>query len=175
MEVEESERVQSGAGGHRVRIALPRFQRDPGLTSLVHMFPPPAAKQHKVTIKPCFYSLQHGQLNFCISKLQHPSHIRPLPAKSVRNHGPITAPIPQTQHYHLNCNSTMQSSTKPLVPRRKNLLLCLDAFGTLFTPSTPIPIAYARAAARHGLAVGDTEKPDALSKHFKQQFALQSR
>ncbi|KNG49911.1 haloacid dehalogenase [Stemphylium lycopersici] len=69
----------------------------------------------------------------------------------------------------------MQSSPKPLLPRKKNLLLCLDAFGTLFAPSTPIPIAYARAAARHGLAVGDTEHPSAIATSFKQQFKRESQ
>ncbi|KAG9192753.1 hypothetical protein G6011_11487 [Alternaria panax] len=59
--------------------------------------------------------------------------------------------------------------TKPLV-EKKNLLLCFDAFGTLFTPSKPIPVAYAQAATRHGINVGDTENPSEVGSSFKSAF-----
>ncbi|KAF1947602.1 hypothetical protein EJ02DRAFT_327431, partial [Clathrospora elynae] len=57
---------------------------------------------------------------------------------------------------------------------QKNLFLCLDAFGTLFTPSIPIPVAYARAAARHGIHVGNTENPKDVQSHFREQFKSES-
>ena len=66
------------------------------------------------------------------------------------------------------------ATTKPL-RKKKNLLLCLDAFGTLFTPSIPIPVSYARAAARHGINVGDTENPREVGSRFKEAFARESR
>lgn len=58
---------------------------------------------------------------------------------------------------------------------KKNLLLCFDAFGTLFTPSLPIPVAYARAAARHGIDCGDTEDPQVVGSRFKEAFNDQSK
>jgi hypothetical protein len=57
---------------------------------------------------------------------------------------------------------------------KKNLLLCFDAFGTLFTPSVPIPVAYARAAARHGIDCGDTEDPQIVGTRFKEAFKNES-
>lgn len=66
------------------------------------------------------------------------------------------------------------SATKSLAGK-KNLLLCLDAFGTLFTPSTPIPVAYAQAAARHGINVGDTENPSEVGSSFKSAFKKASQ
>jgi FMN phosphatase YigB (HAD superfamily) len=65
-------------------------------------------------------------------------------------------------------------TSKPLPPK-KNLLLCLDAFGTLFTPSISIPIAYARAAARHGIHIPNTEDPKEVSTLFKQAFKKESQ
>jgi hypothetical protein len=65
-------------------------------------------------------------------------------------------------------------TTKPL-PTKKNLLLCLDAFGTLFTPSIPIPIAYARAAAHHGIHIPNTEDPKEVEKRFKEAFKRESQ
>ncbi|KAF1842111.1 uncharacterized protein K460DRAFT_380053 [Cucurbitaria berberidis CBS 394.84] len=58
---------------------------------------------------------------------------------------------------------------------KKNLLLCFDAFGTLFTPSVPIPVAYARAAARHGIDCGDTTHAKAVATSFKQAFKQESK
>ncbi|EMD61250.1 hypothetical protein COCSADRAFT_240698 [Bipolaris sorokiniana ND90Pr] len=54
-----------------------------------------------------------------------------------------------------------------LPSKRKNLLLCLDAFDTLFTPSTPIPTAYAQAASRHGIQIPSTQS---LASSFKSSF-----
>ncbi|USP74101.1 uncharacterized protein yc1106_01375 [Curvularia clavata] len=51
--------------------------------------------------------------------------------------------------------------------KRRNLLLCLDAFDTLFTPSIPIPTAYAQAASRHGINVPSTQS---LASSFKSSF-----
>ncbi|CAO2648030.1 Nn.00g089520.m01.CDS01 [Neocucurbitaria sp. VM-36] len=58
---------------------------------------------------------------------------------------------------------------------KKNLLLCLDAFGTLFTPSVPIPVAYARAAARYGINCGDKDRAKVVGLSFKQAFKEESR
>lgn len=56
--------------------------------------------------------------------------------------------------------------------KRKNLLLCLDAFDTLFTPSIPIPTAYAQAASRHGITVPSTQS---LASSFKSSFKQTSQ
>ncbi|KAF1974699.1 haloacid dehalogenase [Bimuria novae-zelandiae CBS 107.79] len=40
--------------------------------------------------------------------------------------------------------------TRPLA-RPKNLLLCFDAFDTLYKPNITVPVAYAFAATRHGI------------------------
>ena len=40
--------------------------------------------------------------------------------------------------------------TRPLA-KRKNLLLCLDAFDTIYKPNLAVPAAYAFAANRHGI------------------------
>ena len=53
------------------------------------------------------------------------------------------------------------------IPQRKNLFLCLDAFGTLFTPSQPIPVTYAQIALRHGIS---TDSPTQVSSSFKSAF-----
>jgi FMN phosphatase YigB (HAD superfamily) len=66
------------------------------------------------------------------------------------------------------------TSSRPL-PTRKNLLLCLDAFGTLFTPNIPIPVAYARAAARHGIHIRNTKDPKEISTLFKKAFKQESQ
>jgi FMN phosphatase YigB (HAD superfamily) len=63
------------------------------------------------------------------------------------------------------------ASAKPL-SRKKNLLLCLDAFGTLFRPKIPIAVAYARAAARHEINVGDT---DEVATRFRAAFKQESQ
>jgi hypothetical protein len=58
---------------------------------------------------------------------------------------------------------------------KKNLLLCFDAFGTLFTPTVPVPAAYARAATRYGIDCGDTTHGKAVAASFKQAFKAESR
>jgi len=58
----------------------------------------------------------------------------------------------------------------PPTPQRKNLFLCLDAFGTLFTPSTPIPVTYAAAALKHGIAINTPEPATQVSSSFKSAF-----
>jgi hypothetical protein len=66
------------------------------------------------------------------------------------------------------------SATKTLA-QKKNLLLCLDAFGTLFTPCLPIPVAYAHAAASHGINIGDPNNPTEVSSRFKSAFKTASQ
>jgi FMN phosphatase YigB (HAD superfamily) len=61
------------------------------------------------------------------------------------------------------------SSTKPIT-RERNLLLCFDAFGTLFKPSKPIPLSYAQAAIRHGIHIPDADNPTSVSSSFKSAF-----
>ncbi|KAF2445176.1 hypothetical protein P171DRAFT_387986 [Karstenula rhodostoma CBS 690.94] len=75
-------------------------------------------------------------------------------------------------------------TTRPLA--RKNLLLCFDAFDTLYKPNVPVPAAYAAAAQRHGInCVADATslKPvehwnskeyGPVFNSFKQAFKLQS-
>ncbi|KAF2026195.1 hypothetical protein EK21DRAFT_38909, partial [Setomelanomma holmii] len=59
---------------------------------------------------------------------------------------------------------------------KKNLLLCFDAFGTLFTPSTPIPRAYANAAVHHGIAIGASNEDIAkVGARFKEAFKDESK
>jgi hypothetical protein len=57
---------------------------------------------------------------------------------------------------------------------KPNLLLCLDAFGTLFKPSISIPAAYARAAARHGIPCGGEENAHEVGARFKTAFKGES-
>jgi len=56
------------------------------------------------------------------------------------------------------------------IPQKKNLFLCLDAFGTLFTPTKPIPITYAEAALKHGIAINTPESATQVSSSFKSAF-----
>ncbi|KAI4626147.1 uncharacterized protein J4E87_004647 [Alternaria ethzedia] len=57
------------------------------------------------------------------------------------------------------------------IPQKKNLFLCLDAFGTLFTPTKPIPTTYAEAALKHGIAINTPEPATQVSSSFKSAFA----
>jgi hypothetical protein len=59
--------------------------------------------------------------------------------------------------------------TKAL-PAKKNLLLCLDAFGTLFTPTRPIGTVYAETAARHGVPTGGPDNAREVGDCFKAAF-----
>ncbi|OAL49615.1 haloacid dehalogenase [Pyrenochaeta sp. DS3sAY3a] len=58
---------------------------------------------------------------------------------------------------------------------KRNLLLCFDAFGTLFTPGVPVPVAYAKAAARHGIDCGDAIHAKAVAASFKAAFKQESK
>lgn len=51
--------------------------------------------------------------------------------------------------------------------QKKNLLLCLDAFGTLFTPRQPIAQQYAAVARKHGLRGFKDEDVDAAFRKGK--------
>lgn len=58
---------------------------------------------------------------------------------------------------------------------KKNLLLCFDAFGTLFRPNTPIPSAYAQAAIKHGVKLDVKDPAEAVAKEFKLAFKEASK
>ena len=54
---------------------------------------------------------------------------------------------------------------------RKDLLLCFDAFGTLFTPKAPIAEQYGEIARRHGLSgFSDQQIKDAFGKGIADTF-----
>ncbi|KAI9682806.1 MAG: hypothetical protein M1822_006296 [Bathelium mastoideum] len=53
---------------------------------------------------------------------------------------------------------------------KRDLLLCFDAFGTLFTPKAPIAEQYGEVARRHGLSgFSDAQVQDAFKKAFKEE------
>ncbi|KAH6616607.1 haloacid dehalogenase [Boeremia exigua] len=58
---------------------------------------------------------------------------------------------------------------------KKNLLLCFDAFGTLFQPNTPIPRAYAQAAIKHGVKCNTKDPVSDVGREFKRAFKDASR
>jgi hypothetical protein len=58
---------------------------------------------------------------------------------------------------------------------KKNLLLCFDAFGTLFHPNIPIPSAYAQAAIKHGVKLDVKDPAGAVAKEFKLAFKEASK
>jgi hypothetical protein len=58
-------------------------------------------------------------------------------------------------------NCTSQSYTPPKMKR--NLLLCVDAFGTLFRPRSPIAEQYGQVARGMGVKVSDEE----IAREFK--------
>ncbi|KAF2644864.1 haloacid dehalogenase [Massarina eburnea CBS 473.64] len=57
------------------------------------------------------------------------------------------------------------SSTRSL-PRKRNLLLAFDAFGTLFQPNIPIPQAYGTAALRHGIRCVERSEQDLKAEDY---------
>jgi len=61
-----------------------------------------------------------------------------------------------------------------MLPRRqkKHLLLCFDAFGTLFTPRKPIAAQYAAVSRKYGIC--DIREED-LHQSFKQAFKEQAK
>jgi hypothetical protein len=70
-------------------------------------------------------------------------------------------PQPQTR-------TTMQP-TRALAAKN-NLLICLDAFGTLFTPTRSVAATYAETAARHGVPTGGAENARLVGDRFKTAF-----
>jgi len=48
-------------------------------------------------------------------------------------------------------------------PPKRNFLLCLDAFGTIFTPRSPIASQYGQVARSFGVRVSDEE----VGREFK--------
>lgn len=69
---------------------------------------------------------------------------------------------------------TMQA-TRSLAAPKKSLLLCFDAFGTLFTPNVPIGVAYAEAATRYGIDCGDTKEAREVWLNFKKAWKMESK
>lgn len=61
------------------------------------------------------------------------------------------------------------------ITSKKNLLLCFDAFDTLFTPRVPIATGYARAAVQHGIKCGDPEKAHEVGVRFREAFKDESK
>jgi hypothetical protein len=74
----------------------------------------------------------------------------------------------------ISLNPTL-TAVIPSFAAKKNLLICLDAFGTLFTPRVPIPVAYAQAAAQHGIDCGDTQTGSEVKSRFKDAFQNESK
>ncbi|KAH7400909.1 hypothetical protein DE146DRAFT_677586 [Phaeosphaeria sp. MPI-PUGE-AT-0046c] len=64
----------------------------------------------------------------------------------------------------------MQSNRALSSSNKKNLLICLDAFDTLFTPKEPISVTYAQSAFRHGLPTSGEENANKIMKSFKSAF-----
>jgi hypothetical protein len=57
-----------------------------------------------------------------------------------------------------------QTSQQQITPKMKrNLLLCVDAFGTLFRPRSPIAEQYGTVARGMGVKISDDE----VAKSFK--------
>lgn len=57
---------------------------------------------------------------------------------------------------------------RPGIPRKRNLLLCLDAFGTLFRPKAPIERQYIEVATRYGVDNLDNEASyKAMAQSFR--------
>jgi hypothetical protein len=57
---------------------------------------------------------------------------------------------------------------------KDNLLICLDAFGTLFKPTRPIAETYAEVAAKHGVATGGAQNAQFYDYKFKRAFKGES-
>lgn len=75
----------------------------------------------------------------------------------------LSSPQPQTR-------LAMQPTRALSANHKKNLLICLDAFGTLFTPKEPISVTYAHAATRHGLPIDGGKDADQVMQSFKRAF-----
>ncbi|KAH5456819.1 hypothetical protein HBI30_073220 [Parastagonospora nodorum] len=57
---------------------------------------------------------------------------------------------------------------------KNNLLICLDAFGTLFKPTQPIAATYTQAAAKHGIQTGCAENAQQVGNNFAKAFKDES-
>ena len=81
-----------------------------------------------------------------------------------KDHLPLSGRYRCTQTTPITMFPTRAQSAK------NNLLLCFDAFNTLFRPNTPIPRAYAQAAIRHGVKC-TTKNPEAdVGREFKRAY-----
>lgn len=62
--------------------------------------------------------------------------------------------------------------TRALLNPNRNLLLCFDAFGTLFYPKEPIPVQYTRHAEKHGILTSnntDVRVEDTFKRAYKEE------
>jgi hypothetical protein len=84
--------------------------------------------------------------------------------------GPPLSPFPAHLNPRVQTRLTMQPTRALLAEQKKNLLICLDAFGTLFTPKEPISVTYARAALRHGLPIDGAKDADRVMHCFRSAF-----
>lgn len=66
----------------------------------------------------------------------------------------------------------MSPSDITAMPRKPNLLLCFDAFGTLFTPKRPIAQQYGEVARSFGLG---PFSDDQVAKSFKAAFKNEAK
>ncbi|GAB7350540.1 hypothetical protein MBLNU459_g1123t1 [Dothideomycetes sp. NU459] len=53
--------------------------------------------------------------------------------------------------------------------KRKNLLLCLDAFGTIFSPKRPVPEQYVEVARKYGIESSAQDVGATFKKAFKEE------
>jgi hypothetical protein len=59
--------------------------------------------------------------------------------------------------------SNSQQKQQPPAKMKRNLLLCVDAFGTLFRPRSPIAEQYGQVARGMGVKISDEE----IAREFK--------
>ena len=83
--------------------------------------------------------------------------------------------LPFLTSLQLQTRLAMQPTRILRTEHKKNLLLCLDAFGTLFTPREPISVTYARVAHRHGLPTATADAADEVMRNFKHAFKGESQ
>lgn len=77
---------------------------------------------------------------------------------------------PFQRRYKCNPNNHTDMFPSRAQCAKRNLLLCFDAFGTLFQPNTPIPRAYAQAALNHDVKI-TAKNPEAdVGREFKRAF-----
>lgn len=79
----------------------------------------------------------------------------------------------EVQYFNASASSPqVTSSAEPARMSKRNLLLCFDAFGTLFTPKRPITQQYAEVARQCGLG-GFTDEQ--LRQSFRQAFKAEAK